>query len=247
VNGYVKAVLRLEEIRRKREERCNRYVRPLDRKHDVLATEVDRRMRALIGTQPAEARRILAADQRGNDTIVERAYDTRGTGFREEHSGHARATGRCHHGRRRIAVPPSATPSAGTYPSLGIVGRHGPRLYRRYVSQRRRLPATRCRAHRAVPCDRGAPRRLPRDGQPPRGRRPAARLRGARVPRLPDLWGAGARLRAPAVPRLCAEAAGAVLVQGSWLLPELRRPAHRSPRRIWSTRCCHACPCASGC
>jgi guanyl-specific ribonuclease Sa len=36
-------------------------VRPLDRKGDVLAAEVDRRMCALIGTQPAEARRILGA------------------------------------------------------------------------------------------------------------------------------------------------------------------------------------------
>jgi hypothetical protein len=36
-------------------------VRPLDRKRDVLAAEVDRRMRALIGTQQAEARRILGA------------------------------------------------------------------------------------------------------------------------------------------------------------------------------------------
>jgi hypothetical protein len=61
VNGYVKAVLRLEEVRRKREERYDRYVRPLDRKRDVLAAEVDRRLRALIGAQQAEARRILAA------------------------------------------------------------------------------------------------------------------------------------------------------------------------------------------
>jgi phytoene dehydrogenase-like protein len=61
VNGYVKAVRRLEEVRRKREERYDRYVRPLDRKRDVLMAEVDRRMRALIGTQQAEARRILGA------------------------------------------------------------------------------------------------------------------------------------------------------------------------------------------
>ena len=61
VNGYVKAVLRLEEVRRKREKRYDRYVRPLDRKRDVLAAEVGRRMRALIGTQQAEARRILGA------------------------------------------------------------------------------------------------------------------------------------------------------------------------------------------
>ena len=54
-------MLRLDEVRRKCEERYDRYVRPLDRKRDGLAAEVDRRMRALIGTQQAEARRILGA------------------------------------------------------------------------------------------------------------------------------------------------------------------------------------------
>ena len=57
----VKAVLRLEEVRRKREERYDRYVGPLDRKRDVLSADVNRRMRALIGTQQAEARRIFGA------------------------------------------------------------------------------------------------------------------------------------------------------------------------------------------
>ena len=57
----MKAVLKLGEVRRKREGRYDRYVRPLDRKRDVLAAEVDGRMRALIGTQQAEARRILGA------------------------------------------------------------------------------------------------------------------------------------------------------------------------------------------
>jgi hypothetical protein len=40
VNGYVKAVLALEAVRRKREERYERVVRPLDRKRDELAAEV---------------------------------------------------------------------------------------------------------------------------------------------------------------------------------------------------------------
>jgi len=40
------------------------------------------------------------------------------------------------------------------------------------------------------------PRRLPRDGQASCGRRAAPRIRGARVPRLPDMRRAGARLRA---------------------------------------------------
>lgn len=41
-----------------------------------------------------------------------------------------------------------------------------------------------------------APRRVPRDGQAPRRRRRAARIRGARVPGLPHARCAGARLRA---------------------------------------------------
>jgi hypothetical protein len=61
VHGYVKAVLALEAVRRKREERYDRYVCPLDRKRDVLAAEVGTRDRALTGTQQAEARRIVGA------------------------------------------------------------------------------------------------------------------------------------------------------------------------------------------
>jgi hypothetical protein len=61
VNGYVKAVLALEAVRRKREERYDRFVRPLDRRHDVLAAEVAAREKALSGGQQAEARRILAS------------------------------------------------------------------------------------------------------------------------------------------------------------------------------------------
>jgi hypothetical protein len=75
----VKTVLRLEEVRRKREERHDRYVRPLDRKRDVLAAEVDRRMRALIGTQQAEARRILGAIN-GSGTFM---YRQREAGMRD--------------------------------------------------------------------------------------------------------------------------------------------------------------------
>jgi hypothetical protein len=61
VNGYVKAALALEAVRRKREERYDRYVRPLDRQRDVLAVEAATREMALSGGQQAEARRILAA------------------------------------------------------------------------------------------------------------------------------------------------------------------------------------------
>ncbi len=59
VNGYVKAVLALEAVGLKREERYDRFVRPLDRKRDVLAADVAARMRTLTGTQQGEARRIL--------------------------------------------------------------------------------------------------------------------------------------------------------------------------------------------
>ena len=61
VNGYVKAVLALEGVRRKREERYDRFVRPLDRRRDQLAAQVGTRAKALSGGQDAEAQRILAA------------------------------------------------------------------------------------------------------------------------------------------------------------------------------------------
>jgi hypothetical protein len=60
VNGYVKAVLALEAVRRKREERYARVVRPLDRRRDQLAAQVTTRLRALIGGQFAAAQRLLA-------------------------------------------------------------------------------------------------------------------------------------------------------------------------------------------
>jgi len=60
VNGYVKAVVAFEAVRRKREERYARVVRPLDRKRDELAAEVATRRRALSGGQLAAAQRLLA-------------------------------------------------------------------------------------------------------------------------------------------------------------------------------------------
>jgi hypothetical protein len=59
VNGYVRAVLALEAVRRKREARYDRVVRPLDRRRDVLAAEVAMRLRALSGGQLAAAQRLL--------------------------------------------------------------------------------------------------------------------------------------------------------------------------------------------
>jgi len=59
VNGYVKAVLALDAVRRKREDRYDRFVRRLDRKRDELAAEVAERARALNGGQQAAAQRIL--------------------------------------------------------------------------------------------------------------------------------------------------------------------------------------------
>ena len=60
VNGYVKAVLALEAVRRKREDRYARVVRPLDRQRDELAAEVATRLRALSGGQLAATQRLLA-------------------------------------------------------------------------------------------------------------------------------------------------------------------------------------------
>jgi hypothetical protein len=60
VNGYMKAVLALEAVRKKREERYTRVVRPLDRKRDEVVAEVARRLRALSSGQLAAAQRWLA-------------------------------------------------------------------------------------------------------------------------------------------------------------------------------------------
>ena len=60
VNGYVKAVLALDAVRRKREARYERVVRPLDRRRDALMVEVATRLRALSGGQRAAAQRLLA-------------------------------------------------------------------------------------------------------------------------------------------------------------------------------------------
>lgn len=66
VNGYMKAVLALEAVRNKREDRYDRFVRPLDRKRDQLAAQVARRLRALTGGQYAEAQRLVAAMTNGD-------------------------------------------------------------------------------------------------------------------------------------------------------------------------------------
>jgi len=61
VNGYVKAVLALEAVRKKRGERYDRFIRPLDRRREQLAAEVVTRLGSLSGGHQAEARRILGA------------------------------------------------------------------------------------------------------------------------------------------------------------------------------------------
>ena len=59
VAGYVKAVLALEAVERKRAERYDRYVRPLDAKRDALRADVALRTRALNGGPTAQAQRML--------------------------------------------------------------------------------------------------------------------------------------------------------------------------------------------
>jgi len=61
VNGYVKAVLTLEAVRKKREDRYDRFVRSPDRKRDQLAAEVATRLRVLSGRQHGEVQRLPAA------------------------------------------------------------------------------------------------------------------------------------------------------------------------------------------
>ena len=67
----MKTVLALEAVRRKREERYDRFVRPLDRRRDALAAEVATRLRALSGGQHAAAQRLLAVI---TQTDTERPY-----------------------------------------------------------------------------------------------------------------------------------------------------------------------------
>jgi hypothetical protein len=55
VNGYVRVVRALDAIRRKREERYNRFVWAFDLKRDALAADVATRLRALSGGQHAGA------------------------------------------------------------------------------------------------------------------------------------------------------------------------------------------------
>ncbi len=59
VAGYVNAVLALEAIEKKRAERYDRYVRPLDAKRDTLLANVTLRAGALNGGQMAQAQRML--------------------------------------------------------------------------------------------------------------------------------------------------------------------------------------------
>jgi hypothetical protein len=61
VNGYVKAILALEAVRRKRDARYERFVRVLDQKRDRLEAEVETRRKALTGGQQGEARWIVGA------------------------------------------------------------------------------------------------------------------------------------------------------------------------------------------
>lgn len=61
VNGYVKAMLALEAVRRKRDDRYDRYLRALDQKRDRLTVAVATRRRTLTGGQQAEARWIVGA------------------------------------------------------------------------------------------------------------------------------------------------------------------------------------------
>src|SRR5262245_60793599 len=60
---------------------------------------------------------------------------------------------------------------------------------------------------------------------------PRALVRGAIVPRLPDLWCPGARLRAPALHRLPLERLMPIVVQGARFLSELWRLARDRVRR----------------
>jgi hypothetical protein len=59
VNSHVKRVLALEAIRKRRAERYERYVRPLDVRCNALMADAGTRALTLSGGQAAKARRIL--------------------------------------------------------------------------------------------------------------------------------------------------------------------------------------------
>jgi hypothetical protein len=59
--GTIEAVLALEAVRREREDRYDRHVRPLERKRDQLIARVGTRFRALTDGQQVQAEGILAA------------------------------------------------------------------------------------------------------------------------------------------------------------------------------------------
>ena len=59
VNGYIRRALALDAIQRRRAERYDRHIRPLDAKRDALIAEVATRARALSGGQAAQAQRLL--------------------------------------------------------------------------------------------------------------------------------------------------------------------------------------------
>ena len=73
MKGYVKAVLALEAVQRKRQERYDRFVRRLDPQCDRLVAEVATWLGALSGGQQAEARRILAAASRVTSPLTPEA------------------------------------------------------------------------------------------------------------------------------------------------------------------------------
>ena len=66
VNGYIRRALALDAIQRRRAERYDRYIRPLDAKRDALIAEVATRARALSGRQAAQAQRLLRESRGGS-------------------------------------------------------------------------------------------------------------------------------------------------------------------------------------
>ncbi len=82
VNGYVKAVLALEAVRRKREDRYARVVRPLDRRRDELAAEVATPLRTRSGGRLGAGQQLLAVisqaagDGNANRVVMRRCSAT---------------------------------------------------------------------------------------------------------------------------------------------------------------------------
>jgi hypothetical protein len=86
-NRYVRALLALEGVHLKREERYDRFVRPLDPKRDAVAGDIATGQKALSGSHYAEARRRGALSKPASQIGSPPAVASSGDGGRSSRPG----------------------------------------------------------------------------------------------------------------------------------------------------------------